>query len=392
MMRYKILWFDDQFNILEKFREEAFLEGLQLEGVSNAQAGIEILRKEIENYDAVLLDGLFFKSGETNVATDLALAEVAKVLTTLEYRKKLPWFILSGAVSFTHGENKYAAVYKENKVYNKAITGDRNQLWQDIKLAVSESPDAQVRKNHAKAFEALPFVEISPSSEKDLLDILKSISNPGVQLQDSLYFTQLRIILEQLFRKANKLGLLHEKCLENGKVNLAESSLFLSGEQTKHLGVKCKKAHFPKIISDAVRNILFVTGAASHTVEADQSKNINLQEFRITNGTPYLLYSLTFQLLDVLIWFKNYASANSDLERNKALWESTISNGTAIHSGIIQQDMQGNYFCGSYSLAKTYVEGKFKIGDGIRITESKENTGNSKSIYPNFASKFEKDI
>jgi len=389
-MKYKVLWFDDQFKILEKFREEAFLEGLQLEGVSNAQNGIEILRNEIEKYDAVLLDGLFFTSGDSNFPTDLALAEVARTLTTFEYRKKLPWFILSGEVSFTEGENKYASVYKQNKVYNKAIAAERKQLWHDIKVAVSESPDTQIRQTHALAFDALTFFEIPTNQEKHILDILKSISNPGIQLQDTLYFTQLRIVLEQLFRAANREGFLHDKCLENGKVNLTESSLFLSGESTKHLGVKCRTTHFPKIISDAVRSILFISGSASHTVEGDQDKQINIQELRKTNATPYLLYTLTFQLFDILIWFKSYCLHNPDVAANKMLWETNPTSSTTSYSGIINQDSLGNFYCGPYLLPGN-LKG-YGVGDSIRIINESVNTTASKFTYPKFASKFVKDI
>lgn len=126
-----------------------------------------------------------------------------------------------------------------------------------------------------------------------------------------------------MFRAANKLGVLHDKCLDSrGNVNLSESSLFLSGLPTNHLGVSCTKSHFPKIISDAVKSILFVTGAASHTVDPEVKSNLNLAEYRTTVNTPYLLYSITFQLIDVLIWYKQYSDEHQVVEENKKLWQT----------------------------------------------------------------------
>jgi len=37
-------------------------------------------------------------------------------------------------------------------------------------------------------------------------------------------------------------------------------------------------------------------------------------------NTPYLLYSLTFKLMDVLLWFYEYIKENNNIELNKAFW------------------------------------------------------------------------
>ena len=166
----------------------------------------------------------------------------------------------------------------------------------------------------------------NPEIKKNLIKILLSVKNPTQTFDDELYFTQIRIILESLFRIANKAGLLHDKCIDNsGKVNLTEASLFLSGLPTNHLNVSCATAHFTKIISDTVKNILFITGAASHTTDPDIKKNVNIQEYRKIVNTPYLLYSLCFQLIDLIIWFDDYLKTNNDPLKNKSLWIEIVS-------------------------------------------------------------------
>jgi hypothetical protein len=146
--------------------------------------------------------------------------------------------------------------------------------------------------------------------------------------EDQLFFTQLRIILEHLFRKANAVGLLHDECVQkNGnQVNLTESSLFLSGKDTRHLNVTCSVAHFPKVIAENIKNIIHITGAASHTSQVDVTKNMDIQEYRMNIKTPYLLYSLAFQIMDTLIWFDGYSKINNDIEVNKSNWKFIIPN------------------------------------------------------------------
>lgn len=99
MRKYKVIWFDDQHEEFQPIKDEALLEDVQLIGYSNAKEGIPELKQNYNEYDAVILDGLFFKT-EEHSGTDVdqtAFGEVAKVLSELKAQNKiLPWFIFSG--------------------------------------------------------------------------------------------------------------------------------------------------------------------------------------------------------------------------------------------------------------------------------------------------------
>lgn len=390
-MNSKVLWFDDEHATLEIILEEAAMEGIDLIGVTNAEDGINRLRKDFRLFDAVLVDGLFFRKADHSGGnvTDKALDDVAKTITELTGEKVLPWFILSGQTSFTKETNKFADVHKDNQVFDKAKKEDRARLWMEIKLRVSESLDFQTKKFHSAAFEALEFLQLGRETENHFVDILKSIGRPTYALQSELYFGQIRIVLEQAFRYANTMGFLHDVCIKAGRVNLTESSLFLSGLNTRYLDVKCAKPHFPKLISDFVVSILFIVGSAAHSSDASTPKTLDTHAHVKEVGTPYLLYSLTFQLFDFLIWFKSYCQANPNVAANKALWETLPTDAGVFHTGTVQQDAKGNYYCGSYLLPQN-LKG-YEVGDSIRILASSPNTKSNKFLYPNFASKFEKN-
>lgn len=317
-----MIWFDDEFESLNIIKEKAALSGIQLIGFDNAEEGMSELRRNVANYDGGIVDGNFFRyPGKTGNVNDKAFGYVAKELILLD--TSFPWFVLSGQMNFTKESNKYADVFKDGKVYDKLKNEDLDSLWDCVKTEADSRPETQVRHEFSKVFEACTERSLGSEAEKPLLQILKSIRNPTSSFDDELYFTQVRIILELMFRAANKLGLLHDKCLDSrGKVNLSESSLFLSGLPTSHLGVSCAKSHFPKIISDAVKSILFITGAASHTIDPEVKNNLNLVDYRKKIDTPYLLYSITFQLVDILIWYRQYSEENLAIEENKKLWRS----------------------------------------------------------------------
>lgn len=81
-------------------------------------------------------------------------------------------------------------------------------------------------------------------------------------------------------------------------------------------------------IEGHIRYLLEVTNAFSHTEDLGaENSTLQLSEFREMVRSPYLLYSLTFQLLDVLLWFKAYAEANPDVAKNKSLWVDTQGEG-----------------------------------------------------------------
>ena len=70
-----------------------------------------------------------------------------------------------------------------------------------------------------------------------------------------------------------------------------------------------------------MKSIILVTGAASHTSKVDITKNMDYQDYRKIIKSPYLLYSLAYKLMDVLIWFSEYSKTNSNKALNKSFWE-----------------------------------------------------------------------
>lgn len=59
---YNVLWIDDQCKDqeLKQFIIKAYNNGIKLDGYQSYEEGFEVLEKNIETYDAILLDGMFF--------------------------------------------------------------------------------------------------------------------------------------------------------------------------------------------------------------------------------------------------------------------------------------------------------------------------------------------
>jgi hypothetical protein len=380
-MKYKVLWIDDDCNTTGRdFIGQAEQDDVDITAFESHEEGIDFLEKNLNDFHAVILDAKVKHKKDDTVINLEGLRASRDRLIELNNKIDLPYFIFTGQPDYQKNE-----VFKESfgEFYIKGI--DNEKLIKDLIYRIERKEDYILLKEYRRVFEVCSEKYIGSESKKHLLQILASIKKPNEVFDDELYFTQIRIILELVFRKANKLGFLHDDCILNGKVNLSESSLFLAGKETAHLNVRCGKSHFPKLIADSVQSILFITGAASHTTDPEIQKNIDLLTYRKTVQTPYLLYSLTFKLMDVLLWFKDYVDLNPSIEDNKKNWINNISpsnNGDWITGTIIKKQENGfGTFKPDSSIQtigivpKIMEDYSFKENDRVKVTTKKDNTG-----------------
>lgn len=310
------------------------------------------------------------------------------------------YFVFSGQDSITKEDHfiKKSIAYRKRGYSPKNIyvkNEDDELLIKDILAAVEGKEAWKVESRYEKVLSIAKDYCKKDGSYKDLFEILLALH--GVKtIEYKLYYTRLRIILEWVFRRANKLGLLHDKCFdEKNQINLTDSCFFLSGRPAIHSGVQCRVAHFPNLISKNVRLLLDITGGASHTTEVDVEKNINLTSYWNEINTPYLLYSLTFILCDVLLWADKYFEQHQDVEYNRSLWQDLspevriegLINYYKDFVGIVEQDEKNNYHIEDCLLP---YKGHPEIGSKLKLKSVLANTSKLTSKrYPVFAQTYE---
>ena len=82
---------------------------------------------------------------------------------------------------------------------------------------------------------------------------------------------------------------------------------------------------------------------------------------------------------------KNCVSIRT-FEKNKQIMSKDKK---GVHTGIIEKDADGNYFCGEYLLDYQYTEKNFKLGDEINIKSVIVNPSDkSYNQYPKKIEKF----
>lgn len=320
MIKYKVLWFDDQYNELESIKDDAILNQIHLNGFSNADEGLKELETNYENYDAVLLDGLFYENKDQK-GTDIDDSAFGKVALKLSLLKKegsyLPWFIFSGQTKFLKGDSPFIKLFvKENaakgKVFDKNSDKDFNELCKAIKSAVDEKPQNKIRYAHPQVFNIFSNNFLDNDTEKTLIELLQKLENNNLNEHPKTEFTRLRKIIEKLVDKANQKNLIPD---EVGTDNLTKAVKFLCN---KSKDFKLHHDYFHPTINFLFPTLVTVLQDGSHSKEKLWYR---VEEFALQQNNGYFFKVCIYQLFDLIISFNQLFEKQKENKLTLPLWE-----------------------------------------------------------------------
>ena len=377
-MKPRVIWLDDDIHDA-KLRGTVALFRRAFDIIECENLDEFRKKSKLYEWDAAILDVLNADEKPTDVINSIRIIGEGKL-----------WFVYSGKPQITQSDNfikdilegpDYARSYASLPIYEKS-THDQ-LLIEDITNAVKNKRVWQVENQYENVLKIVDTYLEYKDCRKHLLDILCAASG-ATEIDSHLYYNKIRVILEWMFRAANKAGLLHDNCFNSqNRINLTDASLFMAGKPAIHSGVICEKAHFPVLIANNVRTILEVTGGASHTTIVDENERPNLTAYWANIDTPYLLYSLAFMLCDILVWFGQYVEEHPDVQANTILWREFRLEGS------IQQDTGRNYFVGDCLIPYSRMKG-FALNDYVVITEYEETDSKAQIPYPLTAKRLRK--
>lgn len=386
MKTYRVLWFEDDHNQLEIIKDGANANGILLHAVTNEEDGLRELEKGLHLYDAVVVDGKFYRKPDQSgdALDDNAWVSVARYFDRVADKKKMPWFILSGQTSITKGKNQLVEIFMDSKVYDKNNDDDIQQLWGDIKTAVEDQYDTQLRHKYQNAFDVCTPAYLGADTATSLLYLLKTIEGDKHDSDTQERINSLRKILEKLFFAFNRIGILPSEVLKE-KGGLNNSKNFLCG--TLKSSYKLRQEILPPAIKFLLNNLTLATQDGSHS---DGDLSVRADHFIRSQPTGYFFKSMVFQLLEILVWLKHYFDEHTDYQSNQLI-AIPIETDKTHFEGVIEQDGFNNYFCGEYLLSYKAIDGKFKLGDCIKITAVSDNSQSKTShLYKKFGLRFVK--
>lgn len=374
-----VLWIDDRHAEMRDFKVRAEQLGVKLHPYRSSEKGLAALEERLHFFDAVLLDGLFALNEEQEEGTERlnALSIAVARLNQLKNIKNFKHFILTGQETLEQSE-QFKDMFGD--FYLKRDPKSVQQLFKDLRLAAEAMADTQIRHRFQRVFEVCTDRYIGEAAASELLIILRRENDEASITEATSRITAIRKIIEDLFRACNREGLVPEAFI-TGNVKLSATSKFLSGITED--GYKLAPGTVPDLVGSLIKNILAVAQPASHRAQVDAHMT--------AVHSPYLLYSITYTLLDVLLWFKSFVDARAGAPDKPDLFSRIEGERECIVAGIIEQDDQKNYHCGDILLGFKYTEANFEIGDAIEIKAVAVNTNTLSAItYPKRATSFHK--
>lgn len=317
MEKYNVLWLDDRYDSQVAFSKEAAENGINLRGFKTLDEGMSALEECLTFYDAVLLDTTFFIDRDDENANKIsksikALSHAVDKINQLAAKKLLPYFIFTSNPAYEK-DATFVATYEN--FYRKYEPKDMQHLFADIRNRVKREIDAIIRNKYSDVFEAFTDKYIGQAHQSVIFDVLKNYETPSALINSEIYYNPLRKILEAIFVALYKYGVLPSTCFKGvGEPNIMYCSLYLSGKEVRLGGgrfTKAKEKYFPNIIQNNVWNIVSYTNIGSHNEVVTKNAGSDIAELRSSGvNSPYLLYVITFEMLDVILWTKAFIDTN----------------------------------------------------------------------------------
>lgn len=383
---YNVLWLDDQFETSEAIIEEALMNGIKLYGFSNSKEGIDELNNNYDFYHAVILDGFFYENPDQSGThmTPKAFGKAGMALQMLKTNKiYMPWFIYSGQPKFKKEDNPFLDFFKDDfgnnrKIYDKNNDDDFEKLCDQIKKSADKKPLRKAKLLFPKVFEIFNNHYLDNEDQVDMANLILQLDNANLNSKES-DFNKIRGMLEKLIDKADEKQLIP---FDIGTKNTTETINFMCGNNPNYILLF---SYFHNTINFILPSFLSVLHDGSHY---KNDLKIEINDHVQKNERNNLFKSYVYQFIEIIISFNDLFEKIDNQIVTPPFFKKIESKN--IYEGPIEQDQNGNYFCGIHKLSYKKVNAEYKIGQNIRILIQQDNNDlKTKHLYPKFATKFE---
>lgn len=296
MNKYKILWIDDQYELLCDLMERCeVVNGFEITKCRFAKEGMKTFESYLEEWSAVVLDAKVLMESLDEVPNLSGLRYCRDRINELKPRRYVPMFVFTGQPDLISNELFENMV---DKYYSKG--DDDDQLIGDIISAADQQEATQIIHKHQIVFDTWP------ESKHDLLRILKVLEKED-WINNSV-FNDIRKVLTDVMKRLFDRGIL--SVLPNA-TNLNECS--------RMLGQPYMEMIIPVYVQRSIHSCVSVTNSGSHRTQSDKDVK--------DGNAPYLVRSMTFELLNILQWCKNLPpesdrqKTTKNVEAAKTLYE-----------------------------------------------------------------------
>ena len=332
----QVLWVEDDPKVTKAYPLKAESFDLELVPYSYWDEAKAALENEFDRWSAIILDAKckYHKDSNDNVVVFLREALKDISVTCKEKGRVIPWYVLTGGDTsevsdsindermkwdsdWTKGENK--------KYYSKNV--DNESLYRRIRYHAQKSPRIQIQEMYRNVFDAIEKCSIDDEGYNALEDLLVPIHFPD-QIEANDYndkYAKARSVLEYIFRSMSVHGMLPDW---GKQINLQWSSCLLSGMPATKIKdgkeivvIESKKQVLPPVLKKVMKEMVRIIPAFCHSDNKEENEIKKEEYLKDVDNSTFLLKSFTFQLCDLILWYRNYLQEHPDEELNALEWE-----------------------------------------------------------------------
>lgn len=416
---YKVLWVDDDESIVTATQIDADDYNLELDHYTNWQEAESKLRKNFQEYSAIILDANCKIRPDSLEQEEFITAVLPSLLSIFgEKRQFIPWYILSAGTmsnfnSIVNGA-KYQHSNHENEwgemLYLKDAVDESPQssskLFENIQRVAKDMSANVILYRHSDVFSYLGEDRlIDARARKLMLKMLSALYYPEENIKYEYTGNPLRKVVEFVFRAARKQGLLAEECFDkNDRIVLLDASRYMGGLNINYYEGRNVKGQirwgkagtgkdgaggdsiFTQDIAMIVKNTINYSSSDSHTDEDEP--------YFIDEDNKEYFFAFVMQICHLIKWFGKYVSDHSDIEQNKSMKQTLSSQNETVKvkksepTKLSKDDIIGKTYliqknngisvCSSYKLSE---ELQSKTG-AATIEDVIDNDGADKDSYP----------
>ncbi len=374
---YRILWIDDEHEGMSGFKGDAKSNGIKFVPFKSLNGGLDELERNYHLYDGVLLDAQILENEDDTKGTeDTDFVHRAKE-RLLQIKKKFEVFVLTGQAE-AYEDKTFKKAFKN--VYKKGSETEYERLFADIKEAASVQEDTQIRHKYKRAFDICNEKYIGVDAVGSLLSLLKTL-----ELQDDSSNPQHLNEIRKFVA-----GAVMKKLKSSGVIPATITQL---NAKAKHLGDFRFKEIIPVYVQRAFHSIISTCQDGSHSCNEGEDGEIPPQVDKLVRDgmAPYLIRSLMYELLNILIWLKEFIDSHPDVEENLKFFQNNNetkmepTESLWIEGEIIDFSYNGwgNFVSlkGDWAIPPALLKKyDLKVGDQIEITLKKENNKHIEKI------------
>ena len=336
---YKVLWIDDQPELVQGYQFLAGLRNIQLIHFENWMDAQPTLNKEFNELTAIILDANCKWDSSEQAPSERFLPDVLSKLQQMfgDRHREIPWYILSAGTMTNFNQITDTVISRDRRAHESdwgttiylkdqiSSLKEKNVLFDNIIKVGANQSNNLVLYRHRDTFQYLGDGKIiSDEARKILLKALGVLYYPEENINYEFAGNPIRKVVEYMLKAAHKKGLLTDEFLDDkGFVIIWDSMQYLCGMESKNIPFRFGKRGTKKDYSDnesvlpttcnnTFKGLLNYANVDSHTLgEEDDSP------YKIDAESKDLFFSYVLFLCHIITCFGKYVEQHPNAEENR---------------------------------------------------------------------------